>query len=65
LIAYPNRGDRWDAEARAWIADPAGTFDPVTVAGWTALGAGWLGGCCGTTPADIAALSAALGSSAT
>lgn len=65
LIAYPNRGDRWDAEARAWIADTAGTFDPVTVAGLTALGAGWLGGCCGTTPADIAALSAALGSPAT
>ncbi len=65
LIAYPNDGDTWDPAARAWTADdPAGAFDPVAVAGWTSLGANWLGGCCGTTPADIAALAAGLRGSA-
>ncbi len=65
LIAYPNRGDRWDAVARSWVAETADTYDPATVAGWTAFGATWLGGCCGTGPADIAALAAAVGSRAT
>jgi homocysteine S-methyltransferase len=65
LIAYPNRGDRWDAATRAWVAETADTYDPATVAGWTAFGATWLGGCCGTGPADIVALAAAVGSPAT
>ncbi len=56
LIAYPNRGDRWNPSTHSWIADPLGDYDPATVASWTGLGATWLGGCCGTTPADIAAL---------
>lgn len=62
LIAYPNGGDRWDAAARRWVGeDAAGRFDAAGEAGWTAHGAGWLGGCCGTGPADIAALAGALG----
>jgi homocysteine S-methyltransferase len=71
LIAYPNGGDRWDARARRWVTDDEGDrpgagdapsgFDAVAVASWTALGASWLGGCCGTRPADIAALASALG----
>jgi homocysteine S-methyltransferase len=60
LVAYPNGGDRWDATRRRWIADDGGRYDPTSVASWTALGARWLGGCCGTGPADIAALVAAL-----
>jgi homocysteine S-methyltransferase len=63
LIAYPNRGDRWDATSRAWVPTAADrAYDPVAVASWTALGATWLGGCCGTGPADIAALAGALAS---
>lgn len=62
LIAYPNGGDAWDASRRRWTArDGAGAFDPDAVAGWTSHGARWLGGCCGTRPADIAGLVAALG----
>jgi homocysteine S-methyltransferase len=71
LIAYPNGGDRWDAVARRWVTDtersspatgsPSTGFDPLAVASWTALGATWLGGCCGTRPADIGALAGALG----
>jgi homocysteine S-methyltransferase len=60
LIAYPNGGDRWDPATRRWIAAGADGYDPTAVAGWTALGATWLGGCCGTGPGDIAALSARL-----
>jgi homocysteine S-methyltransferase len=61
LIAYPNGGDRWDATARRWVAtDTAGTFDPAEVAGWSSRGATWLGGCCGTGPADIARLRTAV-----
>jgi homocysteine S-methyltransferase len=61
LIAYPNDGDTWDAQDRRWVAaDPGGRFDPAAVASWAGLGVTWLGGCCGTGPADIAALAAAL-----
>ncbi len=62
LIAYPNGGDAWDAAARRWTQrDRAGAFDAPTVASWSRHGAGWLGGCCGTGPQDIAALAMALG----
>lgn len=61
LIAYPNGGDRWDAAARRWVGDDtAGALDAASEAAWTELGAQWLGGCCGTGPADIAALAAEL-----
>jgi homocysteine S-methyltransferase len=60
LIAYPNSGDRWDPERRRWVADDGGTYDPLSVASWTELGATWLGGCCGTGPGQIAALAGAL-----
>jgi homocysteine S-methyltransferase len=60
-IAYPNGGDTWDAATRRWVArDDDGAFGVATVAGWTSLGATWLGGCCGTGPAQIAALVRAL-----
>ena len=62
LIAYPNGGDRWDPETRRWVADAGGAFDPMAVAAWTALGATWLGGCCGTGPSEIAALARIVGS---
>ena len=61
-IAYPNSGDRWDAVTRPWRADPGGGFDAAAVASLAEAGAGWLGGCCGTGPAEIAALTAALAS---
>jgi homocysteine S-methyltransferase len=64
LVAYPNDGDTWDAKNRRWVAaDREGRFDPAAVASWTGLGAAWLGGCCGTGPADIAALAAAVSAS--
>jgi homocysteine S-methyltransferase len=56
LIAYPNGGERWDPASRRWLADDGGAYDPSVVASWVGLGATWLGGCCGTGPAEIAAL---------
>lgn len=61
LIAYANRGDRWDAARRSWDDQPAETWDATEVATWAGLGACWLGGCCGTGPAEIARLAAVLG----
>ncbi|HEY8818163.1 MAG TPA: homocysteine S-methyltransferase, partial [Candidatus Limnocylindrales bacterium] len=60
-IAYPNGGDRWDDATRRWLPSDGDRFDPVAAAMWAEAGATWLGGCCGTSPADIAALAAILG----
>ena len=62
LIAYPNGGDRWDRSTRSWVAAAGGAFDPEAVVGWRNLGATWLGGCCGTGPAEIRAVADALAS---
>jgi homocysteine S-methyltransferase len=60
LVAYPNVGDVWDPANRVWeAAHGGGGYDARAVLSWTALGASWLGGCCGTGPADIAALAGA------
>ncbi len=53
-IAYPNRGGVWDGVAKGWVG-PEG-LDLGLVPSWAAAGARYLGGCCGTGPADIAAL---------
>lgn len=60
IVVYPNSGRQWDAEARCWAGrsslDEVGT---LTV-DWYRRGARWIGGCCGTTPDDIAQVRAAL-----
>jgi homocysteine S-methyltransferase len=59
-VAYPNSGESWDAGGRRWTGDPA---DPTTLASdWLAAGAKYIGGCCRVGPADIRALSEAIGS---
>ena len=62
LIAYPNGGD--DVGSGRPALDrrprPAAASTPAAVAAWTDRGAQWLGGCCRTGPADIAALARAL-----
>jgi homocysteine S-methyltransferase len=57
-VAYPNRGESWDADTRTWTGP--GGFAPAAVIDWVAAGALLVGGCCRVTPADIAALGAAL-----
>lgn len=56
LAASPNAGETWDAARRQWTGSPTRGAD---FAGWLAeyleAGARIVGGCCRTTPADIAA----------
>ena len=58
-VAYPNRGENWDAAHRAWAG--SGAFDPKLATSWIAAGARYVGGCCRVGPADIALLAAAVG----
>lgn len=66
LLCYPNRGETWDAAARCWVegsgdaGSSAAGFAAATEQ-WYAAGARLIGGCCRTTPADIAAIAQALG----
>ena len=62
IVVYPNSGQHWDATGRAWVGGPS-TDDYGTLArDWYRRGARWIGGCCGTTPEDIAQVRAALAS---
>jgi homocysteine S-methyltransferase len=54
VVAYPNSGEGWDAERRAWTG--AATFEPARVGGWVADGARLVGGCCRVGPDEIAEL---------
>ncbi|KAJ1475008.1 Homocysteine S-methyltransferase [Baffinella frigidus] len=62
LLTYPNKGEEWDAAARAFLPGTA-TSDDVfceQAAEWIAAGAKAVGGCCRTTPDTIRALRATL-----
>ncbi|MDN6134092.1 MAG: homocysteine S-methyltransferase [Brevibacterium sp.] len=60
LIAYPNSGERYDATAMEWQDGPHFDASPQTIAAWADAGARILGGCCRTTPDDIARLAEAV-----
>ncbi len=60
VVAYPNSGEVWDAVGRRWVGAPDGHTLASAAAGWASAGADWIGGCCRSTPADIAALARAL-----
>jgi S-methylmethionine-dependent homocysteine/selenocysteine methylase len=62
LVAYAN--DAWYAQDSRWLAAQPVTPDRYAAAAlaWVSAGARLVGGCCGTTPAHIAALAAALSS---
>lgn len=53
-VAYPNRGGSWVSQTRRWEYD--GPFDVSLVDAWVAAGARLVGGCCGTGPAEVAAI---------
>lgn len=57
LIAYPNSGETWDGEARAWTGDPELPDDLFR--GW-AVDAAALGGCCRIGPEAIARIARTL-----
>ncbi|MEW1805369.1 homocysteine S-methyltransferase [Pseudarthrobacter sp. NPDC080039] len=60
LVAYPNSGESYDPTTKTW--NEVRTAAPSSLAGsageWLALGARIVGGCCRTTPRDIAHLAA-------
>lgn len=54
LIVYPNSGEEWNAEARAWSGQRAeGHEHARVVQEWYSKGARLIGGCCRTGPKDI------------
>lgn len=63
VVVYPNSGRTWDAEARVWKGSSSIDDYGTLARDWQRRGARWIGGCCGTTPADIAQVRAALTSS--
>ena len=58
LLAYPNSGQRWNAESRVWEGESK--FALPLVGGWKRAGGKLIGGCCRVYPADIARLAAAM-----
>ncbi|WP_030612143.1 homocysteine S-methyltransferase [Streptomyces sclerotialus] len=54
VVVYPNSGEEWDAQARAWRGHA--TFTPERVTAWTAGGARLIGGCCRVGPDSVSAL---------
>jgi len=57
LLAYPNSGQAYDPLTKRWSgAEPAAPF-AARARDWYEAGARLIGGCCGTTPEDIRALS--------
>ncbi|ORZ31861.1 Homocysteine S-methyltransferase [Catenaria anguillulae PL171] len=60
IVVYPNKGQRWDAVARNWIAGSGmddDNYAQVAVQEWIVpFGPLVVGGCCQTTPETVAAL---------
>ncbi|MDQ1049560.1 homocysteine S-methyltransferase [Streptomyces sp. V4I2] len=61
VVVYPNSGEAWDAEARAW--NGRSSFAPEEVQGWRESGARLIGGCCRVGPEAITSLAATLAKS--
>ncbi|MEV6838244.1 homocysteine S-methyltransferase [Streptomyces sp. NPDC051133] len=59
VVVYPNSGEAWDAEARAWTGRTR--FGAEQVEAWREAGARLIGGCCRVGPDAIASIRATLG----
>ncbi|MFF1440328.1 homocysteine S-methyltransferase [Streptomyces sp. NPDC058295] len=58
VVVYPNSGEVWDAEARAW--NGRSTFTAEQVLGWRESGARLIGGCCRVGPEAVASIARTL-----
>ncbi|MFF6988764.1 homocysteine S-methyltransferase [Streptomyces sp. NPDC010273] len=58
VVVYPNSGETWDAEARAWTG--RSTFTAEQVEGWRDSGARLIGGCCRVGPGAITSIARTL-----
>ncbi|MCW2484497.1 homocysteine S-methyltransferase [Candidatus Symbiopectobacterium sp. NZEC127] len=58
LVVYPNSGEHYDATTKRWRATGEQACALTAhLSAWRAAGARLIGGCCRTTPQDIAAIS--------
>jgi len=60
IIVYPNSGESWSADTKSWQEGEQRRPLAQYVDEWVSAGAGWIGGCCRTTPADVTAIQAAI-----
>ncbi|PCF99602.1 homocysteine S-methyltransferase, partial [Klebsiella pneumoniae] len=59
LVVYPNSGEHYDAVSKTWHHHGEACASLADyLPQWLAAGAKLIGGCCRTTPKDIAALNA-------
>ncbi|KPI24756.1 Homocysteine S-methyltransferase [Actinobacteria bacterium OV320] len=58
VVVYPNSGEVWDAEARAW--NGRSTFTAEQVLGWRESGARLIGGCCRVGPQAVTSIARTL-----
>ncbi|GHD21864.1 homocysteine S-methyltransferase [Streptomyces galbus] len=58
VVVYPNSGEAWDAEARAWTG--RASFTSEQVRGWRAAGARLVGGCCRVGPEAVTSIARTL-----
>ncbi|EJL91964.1 homocysteine S-methyltransferase [Pantoea sp. GM01] len=58
LLVYPNSGEQYDASSKTWHSAPSGCTLHDKFHEWQLAGARLIGGCCRTTPQDIAAIAA-------
>jgi homocysteine S-methyltransferase len=53
ILAYPNKGETWDAKYKKWLpGEGSPDFESCALI-WKKAGASLIGGCCRTTPEDI------------
>jgi homocysteine S-methyltransferase len=60
LLVYPNSGEKWDAHNNCWLPGQEEVHWTRQVEAWVEAGAQIIGGCCRTSPDDIATLKAQL-----
>ncbi len=60
VLAYPNKGETWDAQNKCWLRETKDTDFISEAIGWLNAGAALIGGCCRTSPEDIKLLREAL-----
>jgi homocysteine S-methyltransferase len=56
VLVYPNSGEHYDATHKQWHGNPSASYFAEQARGWHARGARLIGGCCRTSPEDIAAV---------